>query len=89
MPEGGVRLRCAAPWARVEPEPVVDGWHPSRRARQLALGVWIERQVEVGRVRDYAHMARILGVSRARVAQLGVGDGTPAGRARGVIKSPR
>ena len=52
------------------PEAAEARWRPSRRARQLALGVWIERQVEAGRVRSYAEMARRLGVSRARVTQL-------------------
>ena len=72
MAECGVRLRCAAPWVRVETEPLPkDGeWRPSRKARQLALGVWIERQIEAGRVGSYAEMARALGVSRARVTQL-------------------
>lgn len=43
---------------------------PFRLAQQLALGVWIERQVEAGRVGSYAEMARVLDVSRARVTQL-------------------
>ena len=64
MADGATRLRWKTPWAQAEPEPVSDGWRPSRRARQLALGVWIERKVEGGRVRSYAEMARRLGVSR-------------------------
>jgi len=89
MAEGGVRLRCAAPWVQVEPKPLPkEGeWRPSRRARQLALGVWIERQVEDGRVASYAEMARVLGVSRARVTQL-VGLGlAPVGEREGWLQA--
>ncbi len=42
----------------------------SRAARQLALAYWIERKVEVGELDDYAHAARVLGITRARVSQL-------------------
>ena len=66
-----MRVRAKAGWVAkpVVPRPEPE-WRPSRRARQLALGVWIERQIEAGRVKSYAEMARILGVSRARVTQL-------------------
>jgi len=41
-----------------------------RCERQLALAVWIERKIEAGELRNYAHAARVLGVSRARVSQI-------------------
>ncbi len=41
-----------------------------RRARRLALAYVIERAIDDGRLRDYAHAARVLGVSRARVTQV-------------------
>jgi len=40
------------------------------RWRRRPSRVWIERQIEAGRVASYAEMARVLGVSRARVTQL-------------------
>lgn len=64
MADGSTRLQWKAPWMNEPPEAAEARWRPSRRARQLALGVWIERQVEAGRVRSYAEMARRLGVSR-------------------------
>lgn len=42
----------------------------SGNARQLALAYWIERQIEAGRHKNYAHAARVLGVSRARMSQV-------------------
>ena len=41
-----------------------------RLARRLALAHLVERLIESGRLVDYAHAARILGVSRARLSQL-------------------
>lgn len=42
----------------------------SRKARQLALGYWLERHMENGRIASYAEAAETLGVSRPRIAQL-------------------
>ncbi len=39
-------------------------------ARRLALAHHIERLVDQGVLRDYAHGARVLGVTRARMTQL-------------------
>jgi hypothetical protein len=36
----------------------------------LALAYFIERQVEAGKIRDYATSARRLGISRARMSQM-------------------
>lgn len=41
-----------------------------RLARRLALAHWIERKIEAGELEDYAHAARVLGVTRARVSQV-------------------
>lgn len=43
---------------------------PSRLARQLALAHFIENQIEAGAIKDYAHAARLFGVTRARVTQV-------------------
>lgn len=43
---------------------------PSRKDRQLALALWIERQIAEGNVKNYAEAARVIGLSRARVTQV-------------------
>jgi hypothetical protein len=43
---------------------------PSRVARMLALAHRVERLVESGRFRDFAHAARVFGVTRARMSQV-------------------
>lgn len=42
----------------------------SRVARQLALSYYIEQAVESGVLKDYAHAARVLGLTRARLSQI-------------------
>ncbi len=42
----------------------------SRIARMLALAHFIERQVEAGAMADYAEAARLLGITRSRIAQV-------------------
>ncbi len=42
----------------------------TRIARMLALAYFIERQVEAGKIRDYATAAKRLGISRARMTQV-------------------
>ena len=41
-----------------------------RVARMLALAYKVEREVEAGRLKDYATAARHLGISRARMSQV-------------------
>lgn len=41
-----------------------------RLARMLALAYLVDRLVEDGKLWDYAHAARVLGVSRARMTQI-------------------
>ena len=41
-----------------------------RIARQLALAHYIDRLVENGGIKDYAEVARRLGITRARMAQV-------------------
>ena len=41
-----------------------------RLARQLALAHHVERMVESGAIRNHAAVARVLGVTRARIAQV-------------------
>ena len=43
---------------------------PTRISRMLALAYFVERQIEAGSIKDYAQGARLLGISRARMAQL-------------------
>jgi len=43
---------------------------PTRIARMLALAHFVESQVESGAIKNYAQAARLLGISRARVAHL-------------------
>lgn len=42
----------------------------TRTARLLALAHYVERLVESGQLKDYAHAARVLGMTRARMAQV-------------------
>jgi hypothetical protein len=44
--------------------------YPARVARQLALAHALQKRVISGEFRDYATMARALGLTRARVTQL-------------------
>lgn len=39
-------------------------------ARRLALAHYIERLIDAGKLRNYAHAAAVLGITRARVSQL-------------------
>lgn len=39
-------------------------------ARRLALAHYIERLIEAGKLRNYAHAAAALGITRARISQL-------------------
>lgn len=41
-----------------------------RVARQLALAHEIERRVRAGEIEDFAHAARVFGLTRARVTQI-------------------
>ena len=43
---------------------------PAAWARQLALAYLVDRLVEEGVLKDYAEVARRLGVSRARITQI-------------------
>ena len=47
--------------------PAAENAPPSRNARQLALAYHIEALIEEGRLQSYAHAARVLGVTRARL----------------------
>ena len=49
--------------------PVASSREP-RVARQLALAYEIERRVRVGELDDLAHVARVFGLTRARVTQI-------------------
>lgn len=67
-----------APRASPSPEPIPVEGAPAakpapavaRAARNLALAHLIERLIERGELRDYAHAAKQLGITRARVTQI-------------------
>ncbi len=63
---GRKRLRVGA---RPAPQPVERGRVP-RISRLLALAIRFERLIREGVVKDYADLARLGGVSRARVTQV-------------------
>lgn len=54
----------------VAPGPRAQPVGPARVARQLALAYHVEDLIESGQVRDYAHVARSLGLTRARLSQI-------------------
>jgi hypothetical protein len=62
----GRRLRVEA----AAPEPAAIGSRPPRVACLLALAHRFEQLVRTGAVRDYAEIARLGGVARARVSQI-------------------
>ena len=69
------KVKSGKPQRKPEPPPAPpvkaeDATKPSatRLARQLALAQHIERLVEGGAVKNHAQAARLLGVTRARVA---------------------
>jgi hypothetical protein len=54
---------------RPKPPPVPEG-HVPRVSRLMALAVRFERLIEEGHVRDYAQIARLGHVTRARLTQI-------------------
>jgi hypothetical protein len=63
---GRRRLRLGEPEA---PPPVEPGNIP-RISRLMALAIRFERLIREGHVRDYADLARLGGVTRARITQI-------------------
>jgi hypothetical protein len=55
---------------RVEREEGLRTPHPARVARLLALAHDIEARIEAGEYRDYAEVAEVHGLSRARLTQV-------------------
>ena len=53
-----------------EPEAREPGCAVDPKARLLALAYHLQDMVETGLVKDTAHLARVAGVSRARVSQV-------------------
>ena len=64
----GRRPRNVEPSPPPAPPPKPSG--PTRLARMLALAYLIEQRIEEGVLRDYAHAARALRVTRARMSQI-------------------
>jgi len=66
---GGTGRKRMAPG--VAPEPTaVEGGHVPRLARLMALAIRFDRLVRDGEVADYADLARLGHVTRARVTQI-------------------
>lgn len=69
-----ISVRINAPFGRAQSAPVPllvpSPPQPCRAARQLALAHWIDRKIESGELRDLAHAASVLGVTRARMTQI-------------------
>ncbi len=63
-PHGRKRLRVAGP------EPEVPSGRIPRIARLMALAIHMQRLIDEGAVRDYAELARLGHVSRARITQI-------------------
>lgn len=66
-----VRKRKSAP----KPDPGVKAQWPcqdraTRKARNIALAYWIDEKIQSGEVADMASMAKLCGVSRARVTKV-------------------
>ena len=64
VPARRLRVEAAAP------EPAAVGSRPPRVACLVALAHRFEQLLRTGAVRDYAEIARLGGVSRARVSQI-------------------
>lgn len=62
------RFRATRQGPTTRPIPKPQG--PSRIARQLALARHIERLIDEGHIKDYAHAASTLGLTRARLTQI-------------------
>jgi len=50
--------------------PIIDPSKVPRATRMLVLGYYFERLVQQGKLKNYAEIARVTGLSRARVTQL-------------------
>ena len=69
----GVTLKCRVRFGKEPgrgPQAVGNSKKVSPVARRLALAYRLDRMVEAGEVESYAEGARILAVSRARMAQI-------------------
>lgn len=65
---GGYRLKAEPGHEPPREEPATDHVHPL--ARRMALAIEAKRLIESGVVADAAEMARVAGVTRARMTQI-------------------
>lgn len=79
MSDEAIRVEFRLPPTRKGPAPKpepgarAEKWRrerAARRARQLALAYWIDSLIRSGEVADLAGVARMCGVSRARVSKV-------------------
>jgi len=67
----GKASRVAESRARPEPKPLTcTDARADRLARMLALAYFVEREIDVGAIKDYSEAARLLGMSRTRMTQV-------------------
>ena len=66
---GGAGRKRLAPGVAPEP-PAVEGGHVPRLSRLMALAIRFDRLVRDGQVADYADLARLGHVTRARMTQI-------------------
>jgi len=68
--EMGRRTRKRFVEGQPPPEPVVEPGTVPRVSRLMALAIRLDRLLREGVVKDYADLARLGGVSRARITQI-------------------
>ena len=65
-----IRVTCKAGLRKGMPTKPSSEKPATRIARMLALAYHVERLVDDGKLRDFAHAAELLGVSRPRLSQV-------------------
>ena len=66
-----VPIRRSKPKAILRPVRSIDATRRGDRTSwQIALAYRIERDIETGTLRDFAHAAEVFGITRARVSQI-------------------
>lgn len=98
MNEEAVRVEFALPPSKQPPAPQLAPefkaerlrrLRATKRARQLALAHWIEGLIRSGEVEDLATVARLCGISRARVSKIASLAGTGAKEQERILGLPQ
>jgi hypothetical protein len=69
-PRKNVKIVPPTPVAPAASAPAGTDTATSRTARSLALATLIERRIEAGQIRDHAHAATLLGLTRPNMAYI-------------------